>query len=81
MPHLYQPRLHHGAGISAFFLGHPGHRFASPALMAPMTAAFTAGISQIIAARGLDAAQIRPSTVNGSRRAVKPVSSCDATSS
>ena len=29
---LYQPRLQHGAGIAAFFVGHRGHRFASSAL-------------------------------------------------
>ena len=51
---LYQPRLQHGAGIAAFFVGHRGHRFASSALMAPMTVAFTAGIDHFIAARGLD---------------------------
>ncbi len=51
---LYQPRLQHGAGIAAFFVGHRGHRFASSALMAPMTAAFTADIDHFIAARGLD---------------------------
>ena len=39
---LYQPRLQHGAGIAAFFVGHRGHRFASSARMAPMTRAFTA---------------------------------------
>jgi hypothetical protein len=51
---LYQPRLQHGAGIAAFFVGHRGHRFASSALMAPMTAAFTADIGHFAAARGLD---------------------------
>ena len=51
---LYQPRLQHGAGIAAFFVGHRGHRFASSALMAPMTAAFTADIGHFIAARGVD---------------------------
>ena len=51
---LYQPRLQHGAGIAAFFVGHRGNRFASSALMAPMTAAFTADIDHFIAARGLD---------------------------
>jgi len=51
---LYQPRLQHGAGIAAFFVGHRGHRFASSALMAPMTAAFTADIGRFVAARGLD---------------------------
>src|SRR5438034_567431 len=51
---LYQPRLQHGAGIAAFFVGHGGNRFASSALMAPMTAAFTAGIEHFVAARGVD---------------------------
>ena len=51
---LYQPRLQHGAGIAAFFVGHRGHRFASSALMAPMTAAFTSDIGHFIAARGVD---------------------------
>ena len=51
---LYQPRLQHGAGIAAFFVGHRGNRFASPGLMAPMTAAFTANIGHFAAARGLD---------------------------
>jgi hypothetical protein len=51
---LYQPRLQHGAGIAAFFVGHRGHRFASSALMAPMTAAFVADIGHFAAARGLD---------------------------
>jgi hypothetical protein len=51
---LYQPRLQHGAGIAAFFVGHRGHRFASSGLMAPMTAAFTADIHHFVAARGVD---------------------------
>jgi hypothetical protein len=51
---LYQPRLQHGAGIAAFFVGHRGHRFASSALMAPMTRAFVADIDHFAAARGLD---------------------------
>ena len=46
--------MQHGAGVAAFFVGHRGHRFASSALMAPMTAAFTADIDHFIAARGLD---------------------------
>lgn len=49
---LYQPRLQHGAGIASFFVGHRGHRFASSALMAPMTRAFTADIGHFTAARG-----------------------------
>jgi hypothetical protein len=51
---LYQPRLQHGAGVAAFFVGHRGHRFASSALMAPMTRAFTADIDHFVAARGVD---------------------------
>ena len=51
---LYQPRLQHGAGIAAFFVGHRGHRFASSALMAPLTRAFTADIEHFVAAHGLD---------------------------
>ena len=46
--------MQHGAGVAAFFVGHRGHRFASSALMAPMTAAFTADIDHFVAARGLD---------------------------
>ena len=51
---LYQPRLQHGAGVAAFFVGHRGHRFASSALMAPMTRAFVADIEHFAAVRGLD---------------------------
>jgi hypothetical protein len=51
---LYQPRLQHGAGIAAFFVGHRGHRFASSALMAPMTRAFVADIEHFAASRGVD---------------------------
>src|SRR5690349_4761695 len=57
---LYQPRLQHGAGIAAFFVGHRGNRFASSALMAPMTRAFAADIGHFIAARGLDLVRFAP---------------------
>jgi hypothetical protein len=57
---LYQPRLQHGAGIAAFFVGHRGHRFASSALMAPMTRAFVADIGHFIAAGGLDLVRFVP---------------------
>ena len=57
---MYQPRLQHGAGIAAFFVGHRGHRFASSALMAPMTTAFTANIGHFVAARGLDMVRFAP---------------------
>ena len=48
------------ARIAEFFAGHRGHRFASSALMAPMTAAFTANISHFITARGLDLVRFAP---------------------
>jgi hypothetical protein len=51
---LYQPRLQTGAGIAVFFVGHRGNRFASSALMAPVTDRFTSDIRHFIAARGLD---------------------------
>lgn len=51
---LYQPRLQTGAGIAVFFVGHRGNRFASSALMAPVTDRFTADIRHFIEARGLD---------------------------
>ena len=57
---LYQPRLQHGAGVAAFFVGHRGHRFASSALMAPMTGAFIADIGHFIAAGGLDLVRFAP---------------------
>jgi hypothetical protein len=57
---LYQPRLQHGAGVAAFFVGHRGHRFASSALMAPMTRAFVADIGHFTAARGLDLVRFAP---------------------
>jgi hypothetical protein len=51
---LYQPRLQHGAGAAAFFTGHRGHKYASTALMDPMTRAFVADIHHFIGAGGLD---------------------------
>ena len=41
---VYQPRLQHPAGAAAFFLGHRGARYASSALMDPISRAFTAAI-------------------------------------
>jgi hypothetical protein len=60
---MYQPRLQHGAGIAAFFVGHRGHRFASSAPMAPRTTAFTAHIGHFVAARGLDMVRFAPGRV------------------
>ena len=64
---VYQPRLQHGAGIAAFFVGHRGHRFASSALMAPMTKAFAADIDHFIAARGLDLVRFARGAAQGRR--------------
>jgi hypothetical protein len=41
---VYQPRLQYPAGVAAFFVGHRGARFASSALMDPMSKAFVAAI-------------------------------------
>ena len=41
---LRQPRLQYGQGIHNFFCQHRGNRFASSALMLPMTERFTADI-------------------------------------
>ena len=51
---VYQPRLQYGGGVSAFFVGHRGHKYASSVLMAPVTEAFVASIHHFIAVRGLD---------------------------
>jgi hypothetical protein len=51
---VYQPKLQYGGGVSAFFVGHRGHKYASSVLMAPITEAFVANIHHFIHARGLD---------------------------
>src|SRR5260370_14731463 len=51
---VYQPRLQYGGGVSAFFVAHRGHKYASSVLMAPITESFVANIHHFIAARGLD---------------------------
>ena len=56
---LYQPRLQTGAGIAAFFIGHRGNRFASSALMAPVTGRFVSDIRHFIDERGLDLVRFR----------------------
>ena len=62
---LYQPRLQHGAGIAAFFVGHRGHRFASSALMAPMTREFTADIGHFVAVPRAGPGAVRPGPAQG----------------
>ena len=49
-----QPRLQYGQGICNFFCQHRGNRFASSALMLPMTERFTADIRHYIDTRRLD---------------------------
>ena len=51
---IYQPKLQYGGGVSAFFVGHRGHKYASSVLMAPITETFVANIHHFINARGLD---------------------------
>jgi hypothetical protein len=51
---VYQPRLQHGGGVAAFFVGHRGHKYASSVLMAPITEAFVANIHHFINAQGAD---------------------------
>jgi hypothetical protein len=41
---VYQPRLQYPAGAAAFFVGHRGARYASSALMDPISRAFVASI-------------------------------------
>ena len=52
--HAYVPILQSEQGIAHFFRKHRGHRFASSALMAPMTRAFVASIEQFAEQEGLD---------------------------
>jgi hypothetical protein len=51
---VYQPRLQYGGGVSAFFVGHRGHKYASSVLMQPITDAFVANIHHYIAVHDLD---------------------------
>jgi hypothetical protein len=50
---VWVPRLAYGGGVQGFFVGHRGHRYASTALMDPMTKAFVTGIHGFVTARGL----------------------------
>ncbi|MFQ5506926.1 MAG: hypothetical protein ACE5F1_19315 [Planctomycetota bacterium] len=51
---LYVPILQSERGISHFFREHRGHRFASSALMAPMTRAFVNSIERFAEHEGID---------------------------
>ncbi|HVT60840.1 MAG TPA: hypothetical protein VHR45_20885 [Thermoanaerobaculia bacterium] len=56
---LYVPILQRPEGAAYFWIHHRGHRFASSALLAPMTRAFVASIEQFARERGLDVIQFR----------------------
>ena len=49
----YQPRLQYPAGAAAFFVGHRGARFASSALMDPVSKGFVASIHRFAHDQGL----------------------------
>jgi hypothetical protein len=46
---VYQPRLQHAAGVAWFLCGHRGNRFASSALMDPISKSFVASIHRFAA--------------------------------
>jgi hypothetical protein len=50
---VYQPRLQYPAGAAAFFVGHRGARFASSALMDPVSRGFVASIDRFAADQGV----------------------------
>jgi hypothetical protein len=50
---VYQPRLQHAAGAAAFFVGHRGARYASSALMDPISRGFVAAIHRFAADQGV----------------------------
>jgi hypothetical protein len=50
---VYQPRLQYPAGAAAFFVGHRGARFASSALMDPISRAFVASVDRFAADQGV----------------------------
>lgn len=50
---VYQPRLQYPAGVAAFFVGHRGARYASSALMDPISKAFVADLVRFARAQGV----------------------------
>lgn len=56
---VYQPRLQHESGVAGFFRFHRGHRFASSALMDPMTKEFVAAIESFARRSGVAVVQFR----------------------
>jgi hypothetical protein len=51
---VYVPRIQHDRGVVGFFRFHRGHKFASTALMSPMTVAFVQQIEQFVEREQLD---------------------------
>jgi hypothetical protein len=51
---VWVPGLAHGGGVAGFFVGHRGHKYATTALMDPITKTFVADIHHFIAARDLE---------------------------
>jgi hypothetical protein len=51
---VYVPRLRYEQGVASFFIGHRGARFASSALMDPMTKGFVAAVHRFIADNDVD---------------------------
>jgi len=58
-PNLYVPILQRPEGAANFWIHHRGHRFASSALLAPMTRAFVASIERFARENGVDLSQFR----------------------
>jgi hypothetical protein len=50
---VYQPRLQYLAGVAAFFVGHRGARYASSALMDPISRGFVASIDRFAVDHGV----------------------------
>jgi hypothetical protein len=57
--HLYQPRLQYAQGVSNFFVGNRGHKYASSVLMKPITDLFVANIHSYIHSTGLSLVHFR----------------------
>ena len=56
---IYVPRLQCEGGIAQFFRGHRGHKFASSALMDPMTKAFVASMERFSSEHEIPVVQFR----------------------
>ena len=63
---VWVPRLAYGGGVAGFFVGHRGNRYASTALMDPMSKAFVADIHGFIA-EAIERNGATPHTVHADR--------------